>query len=196
MAKKQNKTQPEIIREKVVNTTLELAAEQGWTQTSLAAIATRADIPLHELHDHFEDRFDILAAYGRMIDKRVMAEIGAPDPGLTAREALFDILMERFDVLNEQREGVRAILKSFCLDPKQAVISLPHLGRSMSWMLEAAGIDTAGYRGALKVAGLSGLYLKTLKVWMSDDSPDMGKTMAALDKHLGRAEKWADSFGL
>ena len=69
------------------------------------------------------------------------------------------------------------------------------LCRSMSWMLEAAGMDTGGARGAMRVAGLSGVYLKTLKVWKKDDSPDLSKTMAALDKDLNRLEQFANSFG-
>lgn len=194
MAKKSTKSVP--VKEKAVQAALALAAEKGWAQTGLKDIAVKAKVPLRELHEHFEDRADILAAYGRMIDRRVLENSGENDGDLSPRDRLFDILMERLDVLNDDRAGVCAILKSFCFDPKQAVIGLPHLGRSMSWMLEAAGIDTTGIRGAVRVAGLTGLYLKTLKVWMSDEDADMGKTMAALDKNLGRAERWAESFGL
>lgn len=195
MAKKST-TKSAPVKERAVDAALALAAEKGWTQVGLGDIARRAKVPLRELHDHFEDRADILAAYGRMIDRRVLENTGENDSDLSPRDRLFDILMERLDVINEQREGVCAVLKSFCFDPKQAIIGLPHLGRSMSWMLEAAGIDTTGVRGALHVAGLTGVYLKTLRTWMNDDSPDMGKTMAALDKYLGRAEQLAESFGL
>lgn len=183
-------------KDKAVKAALTLAAKQGWLETGMADIAKKAKLPLHELHDYFDDRFDILAAYGKMVDKKVMEAVGDPDDSLSPRDRLFDIMMERYDVLNEGREGICAILKSFCFDPKQAIISLPHLGRSMSWMLEASGIDTGGLKGAIKVAGLTAIYLKTLRTWKDDDSVDMAKTMAALDKALGRAEQWADSFGL
>ena len=192
MAKKSTTT----IREKAVRAALALAAEKGWLETGMADIAKKAKIPLHELHDHFADRFDILAAYGRIVDKKVMETIGEPDPSLSPRDRLFDILMERFDVLNEDRDGVIAIVKSFCCDPKQAVISLPHLCRSMGWMLETAGIETGGYKGILKIMGMNAVYLKTLKTWANDDSPDMAKTMAALDKNLGYAEKLAGTMGM
>lgn len=194
MAKKQTKTKD--IKAQAVKAALALAAEKGWNDTGLSDIAEKAGIPLHALHDHFEDRFDILAAYGRMIDKKVLEAMGDSNEALPPRDRLFDIIMERFDILNEDRESVCAILGALCLDPRQAVISLPHLGRSMSWMLEAAGIDTGGYRGALKIMGLSALYLKTLRTWKDDDSPDMAKTMAALDQNLGRAERWASRFGV
>lgn len=183
------------VKEAAIRAALALAAEKGWGDTGLGDIAAKAKVKLSDLHEYFDDRTDILIAYERQVDRMVLDAFSAPEQGLSPRDLLFDMLMERFDILNEERAGVIAIVKSVCLDPKQAVIGLPHLGRSMNWMLEAAGIDTTGLRGALKVAGLTGLYLKTLRVWASDDSADMGKTMAALDKYLGRAERLADSFG-
>jgi hypothetical protein len=96
--------------------------------------------------------------------------------------------MERFDVLSEHRDAVISILSSFRTDPKEAIISLPHLARSMTWMMEAAGLDTSGFKGAARVTGLTLLYANVLRVWIKDDSEDQAKTMAALDKNLDRAE--------
>jgi hypothetical protein len=66
----------------------------------------------------------------------------------------------------------------------------------MSWVLEAAGMDTSGIKGAIRVAGLGGIYLNVLRTWMEDDSADLGRTMAALDKNLSRAEQIANNFML
>ena len=193
MAKKTIKT----VKEKAVEAALALAAKDGWDAVTLHAIARKTKIPLHELHDHFEDRYDIIAAWGRIIDKKVLANAGAPDPDddTSPRDRLFDLLMERLDVVNEQRDGAKAILSSFKCDPKQAVICLPHLCRSMGWMADAAGVETGGIKGVAKIAGLTALYLKALWVWRDDDSTDMAKTMASLDQSLGRAERWAENLG-
>ncbi len=192
MAKKQQKHNKETL----IETALKLVAERGWESVTLADIAAANKISLARLHEHFEDKSDILGALGRIIDKKVLEAVDEADPEISPRDRLFDILMERFDALNEYRTGLVPILNSFKSDPKQAVIALPHLCRSMSWMLEAAGMDTNGWAGALRLLGLTGLYIKTLKVWAADESPDLGKTMAALDKDLGRAESVANSIGL
>ncbi len=184
------------IKEKVVETALKLAAKDGWGKTTLAGIARAAKIPLSTLHDHFEDKGDIIAALGRMIDKKVLERVSKPDPKTPAKERLFDVLMERYEALNECRPGVVAILESLTCDPKQAVILLPHICKSMNWMLEAAGLNTSGIAGAVRVAGLTGIYAKNLCVWQGDESPDLAKTMAALDKDLGRAEYLAGMAGL
>jgi len=36
------------------------------------------------------------------------------------------------------------------------------------------------------------VWLKTLRVWLDDDSPDLARTMAALDRNLGRAGRCAE----
>ncbi|MCB1532633.1 MAG: helix-turn-helix transcriptional regulator [Alphaproteobacteria bacterium] len=183
-------------KQKLIEIALKMAAARGWDQLSLRDLAQEAQIDLAQLHDYFEDKSDILTALGRRIDRQVLENIGEPDFEMNARDRLFDVMMERFDILNEYREGLVAILGSFKLDPKQAVISMPHLCRSMTWMLEAAGVETTGLRGALKVTGLTGVYLNVLRTWQKDDTPDMGKTMAALDKDLSRAEQLVNMFGL
>lgn len=184
------------LKERAVLAALDLAARMGWDMITMTDIADKAHVSLAELADVFDDKSDILVAYGRMIDKRVLETCADPDPSMAERERLFEILMERFDVINDNREAVVSILKSFAPDPKQAVISLPHLGRSMSWMLEAAGIETNGIKGAIRVAGLTIVYLNAVRHWMGDDSADLAKTMAALDRSLGRAEQCANTFML
>lgn len=184
------------IREKAIKSALTLAARDGWGQVTLQAVARHAKISLAQLRKHFEDRGDILIAYEDMIDNRVLESVGEINDDANPRESLFDIIMERFDILNEDRDAMIAILDHVKCDPKQIAIGMPHLARSLSWMLEAAHIDTTGLRGTAHVIGLTGVYLATLKTWREDESPDMSKTMAALDRNLGRAEQLGSTLGL
>ncbi len=184
-----------INKDDITLAALKLAELQGWNSVTLNDIADEAELSLAGLRDLFEDKGDILNHLGRMIDRKTLENLPEYDPSAAARDALFEIMMTRFDVMNDHRPGLLAIIDSCKLDPKQAVLSAPHLCRSMGWMLEAARINTNGWRGAATLAGMTGLYLKILYVWRKDDSPDMGKTMAALDKALGRAEKLAEMAG-
>ena len=194
MAKKAKK--PEIdVKQRIVMVALDLSAQLGWAHVTLADIAREADLSLAELFDVVEDKTDVLSLLGRMIDRRVLDVIGEPDPSLEARDQLFDILMERYEILNDYRAGLMSILESFRFDPKQALIAAPHLCRSMTWMLEAAGMETGGVRGAIKVAGFTGIYIKNLRVWAKDESVDLAKVMAAVDKDLSRAEQVANTLG-
>lgn len=181
------------IEEKIIKTALSLAAEHGWNDTTLDDIAQKAKISLAELEERYSDKTAILIAYSRMIDDQVAQAAGKPDTELPPRDRLFDVMMERFDALNEQRDGVCAVLSTVKCQPKDALCGLPHLARSMERMLETAGLETDN---VLKTAGLTLIYLKMLWIWRSDDSPDMAKTMAALDKSLGYAETFVNNFSM
>ena len=193
-AQKPKVTAIKPVKERVVYAALDLASRMGWDLTTLSDIADKAHCSLAELSEVFDDKGDILIAYERMVDKKLLESFAEPDLSAPERDRLFDILMERFDILNENRGAVVSVLKSFTGDPKQAVIGCPHLARSMAWVLEAAGIGASGMKGAFKVAGLTAVYLYALRVWAKDESADMSKTMAALDRGLGRAEQCANTF--
>lgn len=184
------------IKQKILDSALHLAVEQGWEYTTLRDIAEHAGVSASDLYNTIDDKNDILVILGRKIDKEIMGNIDLSDDGATnSRDRLFDIMMDRYEALNGHREGVVSIFASFKHDPKQAVISMPHLCKSMGWMLEVSGIETAGIKGALKVVGLTGVYIKVLKIWAEDESADLSKTMSALDKALERAEKTANMLG-
>ena len=62
---------------------------------------------------------------------------------------------------------------------------------TMTLILEAAGISASGPFGMLRAKGLLVVWLATARVWLKDESPDLGPTMAALDRNLRRAERLA-----
>ncbi len=184
------------IRQKIVESALYLAVAQGWEYTTLRDIAQHSGISASDLYDVIDDKNDILVILGKIIDKKLLDNIDiSEDDSISSRDRLFDILMDRYEALNDYRDGVAAIFESFKYDPKQIIISMPHLCRSISWMLEMSTIETAGVSGMVKVVGLTGFYIKVLKVWIKDDSKDLSKTMAALDQALDRAESAANLLG-
>ena len=60
---------------------------------------------------------------------------------------------------------------------------------SMRFMLEAAGIDSEGVAGAIKLQGLALAWTRIVGVWLDDAEPDLSKTMAELDRELTRGER-------
>ena len=55
-------------------------------------------------------------------------------------------------------------------------------------MLEAAGIESDGPVGAIKLQGLAIAFARVLQTWFRDDEPGYPATMAALDRELTRGE--------
>ena len=170
--------------EKIVNAAMRLAASRGWRGLSLADIATSAKVSLADLCTHFASKAAILAAYGRRIDAKVLEESSTEDmSGETARDRLFDVLMMRFDAMGEEKEALRRIAADLRRDPIASAPLARPLLQSMGWMLEAAGIDSSGIAGALRVRGLAFVWGAAFRVWL-EDGEDQSKTMAELDRRL------------
>jgi AcrR family transcriptional regulator len=174
---------------RIIDAALELAAIEGWSGLSLARIAEAAGLTLADLHAIFSSKGCLLDAFIQRIDAQVLAA-GPADADDAARDRLFEVLMRRFDALTPRKAAVAAILRDI-VDPTVGLVGLPAAARSMAWTLEAAGLSSAGLGGFVRVQGLMVLYADAVCVWLRDDSPDMAKTMAALDKGLRRAERLA-----
>lgn len=181
-----DKPKKEHASEWIIAASFEAAKTMPWAQMSLSDIAEAAGRPMAELRDMVDDKTDILVLYGRKLDRKVLENCAKPDYAESEKDRLFEVLMERFDILNQDREAVLSILDSLKSDPKALVISFPHIKHSMAWMMEAAGVSSSGWRGLAKLALLTGLYLNVVRQWKNDDSADLSKTMAALDKALDR----------
>ena len=76
-------------------------------------------------------------------------------------------------------------------EPGELAMLMARLSRSMTATLSAAGLAPHGLRGVAQMMGLKAVYLSALRIWQKDESPDMAKVMAALDRNLGYAERAA-----
>jgi AcrR family transcriptional regulator len=173
----------------IVKTALGLAATGRWSSVSLRDIADASDVSLAEMYTLYPSKMAVLRAYFRSVDAAVLGTKFAFDDEDGPRDRLFDVLMRRFDALGEDRDGVLSILAALRCDPLSVLCVGSGLCGSMRWMLETAGIFTSGPKGRLTVKGLTALWLATLRVWERDESEDMARTMAALDRNLRRAER-------
>jgi ubiquinone biosynthesis protein COQ9 len=163
---------------------LECAAARSWDEVTLLDIADAAKLPLAELRNEFGSKTAILAGLMRAVDDEVLKRAPRRSEGQTARDALFDIVMSRFDVLGPYKGALQSIHAS---GPADLALARPVLS-SMHWMLEAAGIGTDGAGGSLRVTGLAAVYASAFRTWLEDDDPGHARTMAALDRRLRRGE--------
>jgi AcrR family transcriptional regulator len=166
-----------------------VAARDGWTATRLDAIAAEAGIAPDELSARFATREAILDRYILDTDREVLDGTLPRAEGETIRDRLFDVVMRRADIAQRHRPGIVAVRQALRRDPLAAAGLMPLLLGSLRHMLDAAGVATGGLAGALRVNGLGALLIPVGREWETDDSPDLAKTMAALDTALSRAER-------
>jgi len=165
------------------------AAEGRWRDLSLAEISERAGLNVAEAYAIYASKGAILRDQMRKIDEAVLA---GTEPDLieeSTRDRLFDVLIRRLDAMAPHKAGLAVILHDLGRDPVAGLCMLPNIRRSIAAMLEAAGLSTYGLKGFLRIKAVAAVFASTLRVWFRDDSEDMGKTMAALDRGLRRLDK-------
>jgi ubiquinone biosynthesis protein COQ9 len=172
-------------KDRIVSAALKLAAERPWSDITLLNIAEEAGLTLADLRQEFATKSEILIAFARGIDDQVLRNAPGNGGAVASRDAIFDIVMSRFDALAPHKPALRAIAESTVFEPAL----LMNLLASQHWMLQAAGFGTEGLVGGLRVAGLASVYASVFRTWLEDDDPGLARTMAALDRRLRRGER-------
>ena len=180
--------------ERIVKAALELSAQQGWRNIRMMDIAEAAGLPLKEVYGLAPSKMHVVSAFLREIDSQMIAGDDPAISGEPARDRLFDVIMRRFDLLSPYKDGVAAILKDVRARPLVWACAWPMLARSLAWILETARIGSSGVSGVLRIKGLGLIMLGAVKVWLSDDSEDMAKTMTYVDRQLARADSLLTSL--
>jgi AcrR family transcriptional regulator len=180
---------PTTDREKIIAAFLALLADEPFESIGLPDVAGQAGVSLAQLRDEFPSTLAILAAHMKATDRAVLAADYSDMAEEPERERLFDVLMRRLEVLAPHRDAVRSLIRSARRDPAVALALNRLAVRSQQWMLTAAGIAASGPRGMVRAQGLAMLFASVLRTWVNDDDPGHARTMAALDRALGRGQR-------
>ncbi|MDR3522237.1 MAG: TetR family transcriptional regulator [Acidocella sp.] len=176
---------------KLVTSAFALAAEKGWRHVTVAAAAREAGLDLGHARKKFSGCHAILKRFGQLADAHALD--GALTEG-PVKDRLFDSVLRRFDFLQMHRAGVLALLRTLPLQPELAAWLATETLISMGWLLEGAGVSSAGIRGHFRKRGLLAVWAWGLRAWVRDETEDLSATMAAVDVALTRADQIAARF--
>jgi AcrR family transcriptional regulator len=178
-------------RDKAIDALMTLLAEHRFEKIGLAEVAARAGLKLAQLRAEFSSTLAIYAAHIKDIDRKVLAGGDTDMSEEPPRERLFDVLMRRLEAMAPYKDAMRSLLRSARRDPPLAFLLNALAVRSQVWMLEAAGIRATGPKGRLRAQGAALMFARVLGVWLHDDDPALGRSMAALDRGIASAERWS-----
>lgn len=184
-------TKKTAVRDLIVDTALQLAAQSSWEAVRLHEVAAAAGISLDDLRLHFREKEDVVDAWFDRADSAMLqAAESAGFAALTVRQRLHQLIMVWLATLAPYRKVTRQMIYGK-FEPGHLHIQIPGLmriSRTVQWMREAAHQDAAYLRRALEETALTSIYLMTFFYWMRDDSPHAGRTARFLDNWLARAE--------
>ncbi len=184
------------IRRDLARAALAVAARKPWANVTLADLAAEAGKPLAEFYgaslgeavDCVEEAFDRAIASGDPLD-----------PGQSVRDRLFDLIMKRFEAMEEHRAAVLAMEVGQDRDPLALGAAHQRHVRCARWVLAVAGLQADHMTGQARAQGLGAIIGQARAAWRGETDPDFTRTMASLDKNLRRAEemfgRWAGFEG-
>lgn len=169
----------------------EIIAAVGWSGFSFNDLANRTGLTLPAIRKSFKSRSAVLDALSLRLDEAMLTVDREELIGLPLRDRVFELMMSRLEAMAPLRAGLVRLSKDARQNSELVVMTACRLDRSMAWLQDAAGLRSSGLRPRLQRHLLTAIYLKTLNTWLADDSNDLAKTMAELDKNLRRAESIA-----
>ena len=188
-------TRDEIIRQGV-DAALKLAETSKWGALTLAEIAQEAGLTLKDFHG-LADKDDLSEGVETLFDAAMSDE--PVDADETARTRLFDVIMLRFEAMEEVRDGAMSYLRWRDRSFDGLASRLKSRAATAKWALTCAGLDGSSQipRG-VQIASLGWAIAQAERAWREETSADLSRTMAALDAELIKIEErvaWLKSRG-
>lgn len=162
------------VLDRAADAALALAADRPWGEITLRDIAQASGVSFAELYVRAPSKDALLGRLAHRFDQAAVAAGGEGE----LHDRLFDIVMARVEAMEPHRYPLIAIAQA-----EGAPALARRFPRTARGFLEAAGVSTEGWRGALRVAAMAAVWARVLQVWR-DDEGALNRTMAEIDKRL------------
>ena len=169
----------------------DLINDIGWDKFSIEKLSTKENIAVRDLKVFFKCKYSIVDKFSIMIDKNIESKLRLEDfKDSSKKDILFELIMMRFDEMEEFKGSLAKILDVSKNKPLLASIITRNVMNTMDFFLELSNSYNNYAFDILKKNFLFFIYSITFKTWLSDDTEDLSKTMAELDKLLSTAENF------
>ena len=173
------------VERKIAEITLKKLTNKSWSKLSLDDVLVKNI----KKKKYINTKNDLLKNLNRYVDS-ILIEKTKYLENSTTKDMLFEVLMMRFDILQQNRLSFIKIFDSLKKSPKTILNLFPSFLESMIVTAELANFNVNGLRGSIRLKGLFIIYLITFYAWIEDNTVSLEKTMNALDKNLDQAEKF------
>ena len=166
--------------------TLKILIKKSWSNLSIKEIKLKSKVKLFS--NLIKSKQELLNSINSYFDYNLILNSKKIEKS-NSKDMIFEILMMRFDLLQDNRKAILSIFKSFKKNPKELVFMLPKLLGSIEKMLSCVKISSKGVIGQIKIKGILIIYLSTFLVWTRDETKSLEKTMTFLDDSLNQVGK-------
>ena len=169
----------------------DLINDIGWEEFSIEKLSIREKIPINELKIYFKCKYSIVDRFSKLIDKNIESKLRIQDfENSSKKDILFELIMMRFDEMDEFKSSLAKILNASKNKPLLISIITKNVMNTMDFFLELSNSYNNYAFDFLKKNFLFLIYSITFKTWLSDNTDELSKTMAELDRLLSTAENF------
>ena len=174
---------------KIAQQTLSILKKKSWNIFSLEQVLKSVKVK----KTNIKTKFDLLKLISKYVDYLLINNTKSLENSST-KDMLFEVIMARFDILEENRKAFLEIYKILKKNPQQFIKLFPTFLESIIITAELAKYNVNGLKGTIRLKGLMLIYFITFFQWMDEKDSSLEKTMTALDKNLDQAEKLSKLF--
>ncbi|MDC0057655.1 hypothetical protein OAJ21_00490 [Pelagibacteraceae bacterium] len=174
------------IEKKIAERTLKKLHIKSWNKLTIDDVLEKNT----KKQNIFNTKNDLLKNLIRYVDN-ILVEKTKYIENSSTKDMIFEVVMARFDILQQNRVCFIKIFQELKKSPKKILKLLPSFLESMIVTAELAKFDVNGLRGSIRLKGLFIVYFTTFYSWVDDKTSSLEKTMNALDKNLDNAEKFS-----
>ena len=169
----------------ILNAALMHVPFDGWNDSVLITGAADAGVEQHLVATLFPNGvIDAIALHSRLTDAEMVDAFHAMrDRPQKIHLAIRAVILLRLELAQQNKDAVRRALTMLAL-PVHLKLSAELLYETVDAMWRAAGNTDTGFSFYTRRASLAAVYSATLLAWLADNSGDMSKTAAFLDRRL------------
>ena len=169
------------IEKKIAEDTLKKLLKKSWEKLTLDDVLDKKV----KKQKFINSKTDLIKNLNRYVDNLLIKKTKDLEIS-SSKDMLFEVLMARFDILQENRISFIKIFEAFKKSPKKIIKLFPSFLESMIITAELARYNVNGVKGTIRLKGLFLVYLITFYSWIDDKTVSLEKTMNSLDKNLDK----------
>ena len=178
----------DITAEVFVESMLRHVPFDGWSEAAMRVTAEELGMSASDVDVLFPSGvIGVIETGMKDIDNRMvdifMARFDAEIATMPVHVKVRELLLARFELLQPHKEAVRKLL-AFMARPRHAKLGASLVYKTLDRVWRAAGDRSTDYNFYTKRATLGAVYGATLLAFLDDDTPNMQKTRAFLDRRL------------
>lgn len=160
----------------------------GWSEMAMQTTAEELGLSASDVAKLFPKGFASVITIGSDdVDAKMVAKFmdrfSDKFDGMPIHIRIRELLLVRFEILHPHKEAVRKMI-TFMAKPEHAELGSRLFYKTLDRVWRAAGDKTTDFNFYTKRATLGAVYGATMLAFLDDDTPDMRKTRAFLDRRL------------